>query len=289
ARLLLIGTYRPVEVVLSGHPLRAAKQELQSRGLCQELPLGSITEAALEEYLKWRFPNNQFQPSLAQVVYQRTEGSPLFMVNVLDYAVAEGLIAQVDSRWQLTVEIDKLDLGVPESIRQMVEKQIHRLSERECRVLVAASVSVAGFSISAVAAALQESAAAVEEPCEGLARRHVFIRESGASRLPDGSVAARYSFVHALYQNALYDRVSAARRAHFHQRVGEQAETAYGERAGEIAAELAMHFENAGDPYRTVKYLILAAQNAAARFANKEVIALCGRGLEQIKHLPNKA
>src|SRR5262249_5769269 len=98
ARLLLIGTYRPVEVVLSGHPLRAAKQELQSRGLCQELPLGSITEAALEEYLKWRFPNNQFQPSLAQVVYQRTEGSPLFMVNVLDYAVAEGLIAQVDSR-----------------------------------------------------------------------------------------------------------------------------------------------------------------------------------------------
>src|SRR5262249_26836904 len=46
ARLLLIATYRPVEAVLSAHPLRAVKHELQSRGLCHELPIGLLTETA---------------------------------------------------------------------------------------------------------------------------------------------------------------------------------------------------------------------------------------------------
>src|SRR5262249_30833293 len=34
ARLLVIGTYRPVDVIVQGHPLRAVKQELQPHGLC---------------------------------------------------------------------------------------------------------------------------------------------------------------------------------------------------------------------------------------------------------------
>ena len=37
ARLLVVATYRPVEAVLSGHPLRTVKQDLQARGLCHEL------------------------------------------------------------------------------------------------------------------------------------------------------------------------------------------------------------------------------------------------------------
>jgi DNA-binding winged helix-turn-helix (wHTH) protein len=35
ARLLLLGTYRPVEVIVRGHPLKTIKQELQMRGHCE--------------------------------------------------------------------------------------------------------------------------------------------------------------------------------------------------------------------------------------------------------------
>src|SRR5207248_9331505 len=38
ARLLLVATYRPVEAILSDHPLRAVKQALLTRGLCREVP-----------------------------------------------------------------------------------------------------------------------------------------------------------------------------------------------------------------------------------------------------------
>src|SRR5207245_9194380 len=55
ARLLVIGTYRPVEVIVQEHPLRAVKQELQVHGHCQDLPLGSLSDAAEGEAQAGRF------------------------------------------------------------------------------------------------------------------------------------------------------------------------------------------------------------------------------------------
>src|SRR2546425_1708144 len=56
ARLLLIGTYRPVDVIVHSHPLNRIKQELQQHGQCQELSLAGLTEGAVAEYLATRFP-----------------------------------------------------------------------------------------------------------------------------------------------------------------------------------------------------------------------------------------
>jgi hypothetical protein len=41
ARLLVLGTYRPVETVIQAHPLRGLVQELSGRGQCVELRLSS--------------------------------------------------------------------------------------------------------------------------------------------------------------------------------------------------------------------------------------------------------
>ena len=46
ARLLIIGTYRPVEVLTRDHPLKGIKQELQLHGQCEELALDFLSEAA---------------------------------------------------------------------------------------------------------------------------------------------------------------------------------------------------------------------------------------------------
>ena len=35
ARLMVVGTYRPVDVILGEHPLKAVKRELQAHGLCR--------------------------------------------------------------------------------------------------------------------------------------------------------------------------------------------------------------------------------------------------------------
>ena len=45
ARLLLLGTYRPLDAIVRGHPLRAVAQELALHGACEELALAPLDEA----------------------------------------------------------------------------------------------------------------------------------------------------------------------------------------------------------------------------------------------------
>jgi predicted ATPase len=286
ARLLLLGTYRPADVSLSQRPLTAIKQELQMHRQCEELRLTFLTEDAIAEYLATRFPEHRFPAEFARLLHQRTEGNPLFLVNLVDYLLTGRLIGQTEGRWTMNAAVPEVELGVPESIRQMIENQVNNLGKEEQRVLETASVAGVEFSALAVACGLDTDVIRVEESCDELARRQQFLRPVGSHTLPGGLLTTRYSFIHALYQNAIYERVAAARRARLHQRIGERWENIYGEAAGEIAAELAMRFEQGGDFGRALKYLQQAAENATRRFANREAAGLARHGLELLGLLP---
>jgi predicted ATPase len=154
-------------------------------------------------------------------------------------------------------------------------------------VLEAASVAGVEFSAAAVAAGVAIPVEEVEQRGAALARRGQFLRVSGTAGWPDGTVAARYTFLHALYQEVIYDRVTATQRRAQHLRVGEREEAAYGERAGEIAAELAVHFEQGRDYRRAVQYCRQAGENAIRRSASQEAIRLLTKGLELLQTLPD--
>lgn len=49
ARLMIIGTYRPADLVLGNHPLKAMKQELHAKHLCEELRLELLSQLAVQE------------------------------------------------------------------------------------------------------------------------------------------------------------------------------------------------------------------------------------------------
>jgi predicted ATPase len=74
------------------------------------------------------------------------------MVNAVDYLEAEKLVGQSQQSWELLVAIENVQVGVPDSIRQMIEKQIEHLDANEQRTLEVASVAGAEFSTLAVAA-----------------------------------------------------------------------------------------------------------------------------------------
>ena len=49
--MLILGTYRPVEMLAGDHPLRALKHELELHGHCQELRLKLLSEQNVAAYL----------------------------------------------------------------------------------------------------------------------------------------------------------------------------------------------------------------------------------------------
>ena len=285
ARLMVIGTYRPVDVVVSEHPLKDVKRELQAHGLCHELPLGSLTEADIARYLAARFPRHELPRRLARLIHRRTEGNPLFMVNVVQYLIDEGAVTESNGCWILRDTNIDLESGVPENIRQLIEKQIERLDADERLVLEGASVVGMECSSVAIAAGLDAKTEWVEERCEALVRRHQFLSPARIVELPDGTITPRYKFSHVLYLEVPYSLLPAMRRSQIHGRIGQSGEAIYRHRVGEIAAELAMHFEQARDPDRAAKYLLQAAQNATHRFAQNEAAALARRGLHALESL----
>ena len=133
AHLLLIGTYRDAELTATGHPLRAVKQELMAKQLCREVPLEYLTEAAVSDYLTMMFPGNRFPPGLAGLIHHRTDGNPLFMVNSVNYLLENKLIVLRGSTWELGVDITKIEVGVPDNIKQMIERHVDHLGRRNAK------------------------------------------------------------------------------------------------------------------------------------------------------------
>src|SRR5215510_4988440 len=102
AKLMLVGTYRPVEVILSNSGLKALKQDLQVHNLCAEIALERLPEPAIAEYLGTEFPNASLPSAMSNLVHRHSGGNPLFMVAIIQDLVKRGLIAQEDGRWKLT-------------------------------------------------------------------------------------------------------------------------------------------------------------------------------------------
>jgi len=289
AHLLLIGTYRSAEAKRGDSPLRAISQELQARRSCEEIQLAPLALPDVGSYLRGRLEGGEVEDDLAQLIHRRTDGHPLFVVNVVDYALRQGLLSDQSGRWSLRGGHDALESAVPDSLRQMIERHLETLTPDDRQALEAASVVGAQFSIAAVASALQADADVLDDRCEGLAWTGHFVQAAGVEEWPDGTISGRYRFVHALYRDVLYDRVAAARRVRLHRRIAERKAAAYGSRDGEIAGELAAHFEAAHDARQAVSYRARAGDTAVARHADREAIEHFTKALEQLATLPETA
>jgi DNA-binding winged helix-turn-helix (wHTH) protein/tetratricopeptide (TPR) repeat protein len=284
--LFLVGTYRPVDVIVRAHPLRAVASELVMHGLAEEIPFELLSEADVARYFTLRLPGSEVGDGLVRVIHERTDGNPLFIVAVVDALVQQGWLVEAGTRWQLKPGAEEAAARVPRSLQGMVEQLFDGLSPEQQRTLESASVVGREFSAAAVAAGTDEELRVVEDRCAELARRGQFLMATGVEAWPDGTVAERYRFVHSLYQHVVYERLSPGRRSQFHGRIGARAEAGYRERAGERAAELARHFREGRDASRAAAYLRQAADNALQRSAYHESVVYLLQGLAVLQELP---
>lgn len=277
ARLLIIGTYRPSDAKLRGHPLYSMIQELRARGLCEELTLPFLDEEGVEEYLSSRFNRGKIPDGLAHVLHSRTEGNPLFLINVVDHWLPMGLLERPPEEWSL---------DVPDTLRGLISQQLALISPGEQAILEAASVAGREFAAAAISDAVERTEEEVEDGCETLAKQGLFLSPRGRSGWPDGTVSACYAFVHDLHREILYDRIPPNRRARLHMRIGARVEAGYGAQARELAAELAVHFVQGQEVPRAVQYLRYAAEQAVARSAYREAVELIQQALRLLGRLP---
>jgi DNA-binding winged helix-turn-helix (wHTH) protein len=285
-RLLVLGTYRPAEVVARAHPLRQTVQELVTHGLCQELRLELLTPAEVQAYVAQRLGTSPATAQLGELIHRRTDGNALFMVHFLDYLMQQGLLHQEGSQWLLREDPTAVEDQVPDTLRPLLLKQVEALAIEAQQCLAVASVAGMRFTAAEVAAGLQHSIETVEAVCDGLSQQGQLIEAQDVAAWPDGTVTARYGFQHAVYHSLVYTRLGQGQRVRLHHRLGERLEAGYGEQGREIASVLALHFERGRDARRAVQYHGHAAAQALQRSGYPEALLHCQQGLAGLETWP---
>jgi DNA-binding winged helix-turn-helix (wHTH) protein len=277
ARLMVLGTYRPRSVA-AGHPLRALKQDLRVRKLCEEIALAPLTRTSVQQLLSGELKQDVLPGGLSAFIHRHSEGNPLFAIAILEHLIAQGCLACDDkdgaTAWDLRTPLEDAGTGVPDELAQMVELEIERLSPLEQSVLEAGSLTAVAFPAWAVAAALEKDAAEIEELCDELARRVHFVERAGQDELPGGGSSNFYVFGHGLYREVLYQRQAGSRRARGHERIAARLGELFAGREADVAREMATHYEAAGNWQRAATALNAAARHAELRKAHAEAAEL---------------
>ncbi len=283
ARLLIVATYRPVEALMEPTPLRNVLAELRHHPQSGEVVLDGLSRDAVREFVRREpHPTVELEP-LVDVLHRRTGGHPLFLAGIIDEIVEQ---MRAPRAGQTDVDLAEMAHTMPVHVSQFIEHRFELLSDQDQRILEAGSVAGDSFSVAAVEAATAMAEERIEARCAVLTRAHRLLVSDGVATWPDGTLAARYKFRHALFHEAAYTRISPERRARLHLLIGNRLEAAYGQRGASIASELGVHFEQGRDAGKAVSYLEQSALNALSRSAYAEAHRHLAHGLEMTAYLP---
>ncbi|MEN8374722.1 MAG: AAA family ATPase [Gemmatimonadota bacterium] len=275
-RILILGSYRPVDVDVSRHPMRNARQELERYGVADELHLERLATAALAKLVSGRVGAAPDEELLAWLE-QRAGTNALFFEGMLEWLSAEGFIATRGATAILASHPEEVQ--IPRSAVATIEKRLERLDEEERRTLEYASVEGREFASTTVARLLDVDELDLEERLEPLARMHQLIRLVDTRDMPDGDLASIYSFSHSLVHEVLHDAIQGKRRILLHRKVAQILEETFAPDLAGISSRLAVHFEEGRLKDRAFEFAVMAAERAAALYAHWDAMEQLERAI----------
>lgn len=291
SRILLIGTYRPVEVAVgwgdAEHPLSRIVSELKRQhgdiwlDLSEQDPFEG--RQFVEAYLDTQA--NQLDKAFREAIFRHTQGHPLFTVELIGEMYERHDIYQDEAgRWRASETIDWQTL--PARVEGVIERRISRLEEELQAVLTVASVEGEIFTAEVVARVQQmDERRLVQQLSRDLDKRHRLVTAQALERLGQQRLSF-YRFRHHLFQHYLYHTLDATERAYLHEAVGMALENLSGSQTERVAVQLAHHFEQAGLTEKVINYLYQAGQSAMRLSANVEAIDHFRKGLALLLRLP---
>jgi tetratricopeptide (TPR) repeat protein len=255
SRQLLVATFREGDAV-GEEPLARVLGEISTDS--QRVSLAGLEIEAVAQLVSAMRPLRSTSDALVADVHRRTAGNPFF-VREVTRLLAAGTGVQPEAQAPAAV-------GVPAGVRELLLTRCDRLPASTRIVLEAASVIGIQFAPELMEAVCTEPSGIVQDALEhAIAARILRAAERAAGR---------YEFVHALYQETIYDTLGATRRAELHRAAAQAIERLH---AGDLRphlGELAEHYRRAlssGTMEQAIDYSLRAGEAARAVFAWEEV------------------
>jgi class 3 adenylate cyclase/tetratricopeptide (TPR) repeat protein len=274
-RALIIATYRQSDLA-RGHPLSDTLADLHREQGVDRIPLKGLDERNIAEIME-RAAGHELDEAtrgLAEELFRETDGNPFYTAELLRHLLESGGVYQQESgRW--TVRGALSQLGIPESVREVLGRRVGRLGEEAREELSIAAVIGRDFDVNLLLRVSEHS----EEELLGVLEEAV-----GASVLTESaSVPGRFSFAHALINHTLYEDLGTTRRARLHRSIAVALEQSLGAEPGARVSELAHHWARATtavDEDKAVTYARMAGERALQDLAPDEALRWFSQALE---------
>ena len=267
SRLLVVGTYRDVEVSRRD-PLSDTLAELVRQPATARLSLSGLDKAEVARCI-FTIAGAEPAADLVAALHQQTEGNPFFVGEVVRLLVSEE---------RLNVA-GLLTAGVPQGVREVIGRRLNRLSDGAIQVLTVASVQGREFDLDVVGHAANLSAEEVLGWVEEAINARLVVEA-------DGGQDGRCRFAHTLVRDTLYEELSITRRKLVHRRVGEALAALRVGELDEHLAELAHHFFQAASPGAAgpaLDYAVRAGRRALALLAYEQAVSHYEQALQALQ------
>lgn len=256
APVLFVGTYREFEIHRT-HPLRNLRRELAKMHRCTTIALSPLSREDVRELAALR-AEKALTEELVQRIYQRSDGNPLFVGEIVRELHARGAER------------------VPSSIAEIVRVRQQRLPQQARRLLQTAAI--AGGSLSAEllvrVSGLREAEAL--QILDELVASH-FLRQSAGDA---------FAFVHEVIREAIAESMSEDAARITHARLGFALRELHAHRFADVAAIVARHFELGGIDDAACEAYVAAAEHALNVYAVDEAAAHARKALERAPETP---
>lgn len=272
ARFLVVGAYRPEEVD-EGHPLLPLLQALRLAGQVTEMDLGPLDEANTQT-LATRIARVEISQETARLLYQETEGNPLFVIETVRAGLpVRGQRLEAGEGQTLPGEALPGDIDLPPKVWEVLRARLAQVSP-PARILAGLAATIGReFRFRLLAAASGRDEDTLVHELDELWRRRI-VREHGADA---------YDFSHDKLREVAYWSQSAAHRRLAHRQVAQALEALHAAALDPVSYQIAAHYERAGLVERATPYYLRAAEVARRVYANEEAIALLQRGLALVE------
>jgi len=282
SRALLVVGYRhdDIPATPAGRLFGQIVHGLTREAFCTAIPLQALTADQVTDLIQ-QMANHRTRPQrFAHRIYEVTQGNPYFIEEVIKGLFERGALYIKDGQWSTDFD-DAKDysmLEIPSSVHSAVESRLRNLGEETRQALLPAAVIGRQFSFDVLQAVTGQAEEGLLERIEEAVRAQL-IREVRAS----GEDV--YEFAQPMLREVLYDSIPRRRRRLLHRQVGEGIERASGRRLDAHLEALALHFAEAEDAERTIRYARMAAGKASALYAHDNAARFLQMALDAAEEL----
>ncbi|MGO4909122.1 AAA family ATPase [Pseudorhodobacter sp. W20_MBD10_FR17] len=245
-------------ILLSSRP--EGVQNWAQLSKAKTLRLDSLTQTETRSLASRRLRNAKLSPALVQKLFDKSEGNPLFIEEILRYLGSTDALK--DSPDGLTI-LDSAGTDLASgNLQHLVMTGVDALPAPMRQTLRYAAVQGRQFS--------QDVLKAVQQG-QDISHHLAEAADRGLIEVAPGGNRERWRFRHALLQDAIYSSLLEDNRGPMHLMIGTAIESLNGGQLDEVSETLAFHFQTAQIPERAAPYLIQSARKALHVYDLNEV------------------